>query len=519
MTLVLCLTSRAGADGVYYPEKAYPAMPAIPVQRAMVVYKGGIETLIVESTFQTPSHNVGWIIPVPAKPTELDLADRGMLTSVAMSMRPTITHDLSQWIKPLVILLVALVPLMGVLIFSEDRKQGYTRFRWLLYIFILMLICSGAFLPSLGLEMPAGASVQISSSQRLGDYQVSVLHVDNAAALSKWLTDGGLSPLSAAAAPIVNDYVARKWCFLVARIAQDATGPATPCPIAATFAAAAPVFPMKLTALAGTTTRVELLVVADQQAAAKGFHCEVADRFHLRQGEDVGRLGQIADYFAADQTKLNIGNPDAAEWMWDNCWVTKLTADLSPAQMNGDVQIVLVKRAAHRDHLFSASARVDITTIILLLGAMVELGLVAWAFHQRRRPSLRQVNVLGCWAALLIIGAGATYKVLSVTDVITYKHWQSNNEDNMTLAAQNLADKGQLTARIDNEQIDGFLKKLSERRDDDINPYTGKRVCRERTPGNFSSRTIEGRTYFCAYDADGREYRVELPDDKPLPVP
>ncbi|NIA21757.1 MAG: hypothetical protein GWP05_07300 [Anaerolineaceae bacterium] len=43
-----------------------------------------------------------------------------------------------------------------------------------------------------------------------------------------------------------------------------------------------------------------------------------------------------------------------------------------------------------------------------------------------------------------------------------------------------------------------------------VNPFTGRRMKYERSPGNFSSRRIGGKTYLCFYDIDGRETRVEL---------
>jgi len=82
----------------------------------------------------------------------------------------------------------------------------------------------------------------------------------------------------------------------------------------------------------------------------------------------------------------------------------------------------------------------------------------------------------------------------------------------MSLIASGLVDQGQLTASLDSQQIEGYIQKLGQVYGD-TNLYTGKRVCQERTPGNFSSRTIDGKKYFCTYDVDGKEYRVELPKD------
>jgi len=107
-----------------------------------------------------------------------------------------------------------------------------------------------------------------------------------------------------------------------------------------------------------------------------------------------------------------------------------------------------------------------------------------------------------------------------VIDVVAYKQWPVFlGAYDLLWSAHHLIDEGQLTARLDQGQIEGYLNCLKERsRGEGMNPFTGKRVCRERTPGNFSSRIIEGKTYFCVYDVDGCESRVELPDDKPGPA-
>ena len=59
------------ADGVYMPE-VRKKIPDIPVQRAVVKYLNGVETLIVESTFDGEGNNFGWIIPLPNIPHRIE---------------------------------------------------------------------------------------------------------------------------------------------------------------------------------------------------------------------------------------------------------------------------------------------------------------------------------------------------------------------------------------------------------------------------------------------------------------
>jgi hypothetical protein len=46
--VVLAAAATARADGGYVPAVEYPAPPGIPTQRAMILFRGGVETLVVE---------------------------------------------------------------------------------------------------------------------------------------------------------------------------------------------------------------------------------------------------------------------------------------------------------------------------------------------------------------------------------------------------------------------------------------------------------------------------------------
>ena len=113
---VLMLGAAAAGDGKYWPEPAYPATPKIPLQRAIIVHKDGIETLIVESAFESESPNVGWVLPLPAEPTKLAVADPGMCRSLSMCLRPRILHDLHDYRSLPLWAAAMLVPLVIVFV-------------------------------------------------------------------------------------------------------------------------------------------------------------------------------------------------------------------------------------------------------------------------------------------------------------------------------------------------------------------------------------------------------------------
>ena len=95
LVIILALVSRAPRTGVH-SEQAFPVLPAIPVQRAMIIYRQGLETLMVESAFQSRSKDVAWILPLPAADT-LELTEAGAIGSTASSLRPTSSTTFMDW--------------------------------------------------------------------------------------------------------------------------------------------------------------------------------------------------------------------------------------------------------------------------------------------------------------------------------------------------------------------------------------------------------------------------------------
>lgn len=402
--------SAARANGCYMPEQAYPAMPTIPVQRAIIVHRDGQETLIVESGVQSPSPTVGWILPLPAHPTRIEKADPGMLVSASIALRPELMHDLGKpWAAAPYLLVLLAPPLLVTLLIKDPLKRRAARMRAIGFSLVLAMGMA-TILPMLShasvspSSQPAG--INVLSAQRVGDYDVTILKARSADDLSLWLTDRKLMALSPAGQSIADSYIAGNWCFAVAQLHLDGDKLAMPHPLSVTFPAAAPIFPMQLTALAQTTTRVELVVVASQQAQAPGFHLACCDRFTLRYGD-----------WDASKTGLTIGHPAVAKLLWDDCIVSKLTADLRPAQMTTDVNIGLAPFSPYRDTAWTSRGRDELVRSILSYGALVMAIALAIAFRGRRWPSRSSARLLGILTLALLLTCGGVYVLLPVVPV------------------------------------------------------------------------------------------------------
>ena len=90
----LCACGDARADGIMIPQVVVPDLPDMPSQRAIIKYRDGVETLIVESAFKGAGKEMAWILPLPSKPTEIAKAGTGLFTMLEMNLLPTLKDDL-----------------------------------------------------------------------------------------------------------------------------------------------------------------------------------------------------------------------------------------------------------------------------------------------------------------------------------------------------------------------------------------------------------------------------------------
>ena len=174
--VLLGTAARARGNGKMYPLARLPVAPKIPTQRALVVWRDGVETLVVESAAETASPEVGWVLPLPSEPTTLEVADAGMLTSMTACQRPEIVGPRPWiWQVPCLLCLLVLPATLATISIPDAVQRRKTRTRvFVLCLCLCTLLAFAWFMPTLGhspvdmLPDDSGVpGVSISSTQRV----------------------------------------------------------------------------------------------------------------------------------------------------------------------------------------------------------------------------------------------------------------------------------------------------------------------------------------------------------------
>ena len=305
------------ADGVFYWTESIP--PEIPYQRALLIFDGSYETLIVQSKYRMSSaatDEFGWVVPVPSVP-ELASVDSGMADALFYELgdesQPSVTR-VSDAVWGLVgVTGVFIAPAAGILLlllvvasFFTPSLELIRRRRKLFAIMSVLLLFIAAisiFAVALFVYNPyarpmydsGGYAVDVIREEQVGIYNVQVLKAGDAGELLGWLSENGFQ-FDEEDRRVFDDYLRRGWCFVVARVdpRRGAGGRSTDeglvAPLILRFPTVAPVYPLALTATAGSDTQVLLYVLGENKWQNDGrLELEYAGNVHLSLLEAVCR--------------------------------------------------------------------------------------------------------------------------------------------------------------------------------------------------------------------------------------
>lgn len=381
--LALFGASSALADGKFFRPQNVVDEPGIRAQRAVIAWKDGVQTLIVQSDVvvgENAAQDYGWILPLPAEPTSIEACEPSTLKLVSAAFGPWIAPEPSAFvIISLFVLLITLLACEGQLRKGRKRTAAGAAGRILLFSALSLLFFMLILMPSLSRAGDAAISdgVAITQSVRAGVYDVQILKGETGKAVVDWLTANGFAT-PAAARGVIDQYVADDWRFLAARVSPEAAGTLTHHPLKVTFPTANAVYPLRLTGSDGAPINLDLFVIGDQFATADGMRCWAAARFDAlaKSRYDLGRFGdyacEIPPVFESDSGK-QFGVPDVTGLMWPSCAMTRLHGRLSAVDMRTDMRLGWRAEAGRLRPVHSTTAASGLTigvtalTLTLLL--------------------------------------------------------------------------------------------------------------------------------------------------------
>lgn len=203
-----------------------------PSQKALLVYRGGVEDLILQVRYAGATPDFAWIVPTPSRP-RIGTCRRDLFHALSLFTRHT-------------------APARG----------------------------GGGMGDAFG-----GAGVQVLERRQVGYYDVSILDANDPRALLQWLNGNGyvVSPRTTG---VFEDYIRRGWVFTALRIDLERAGEGDPKrvqallaegdlqPLRLTFRAPAPVYPLKISSLNGGVTELLLFLMTEAPVQAPPGYTE-----------------------------------------------------------------------------------------------------------------------------------------------------------------------------------------------------------------------------------------------------
>jgi hypothetical protein len=518
--LILALGGSARADGCYIPEKAIQKLPEIPAQRALLSFRDGRETLIVESALEGQGKRFGWVIPVPAKPDSIEAATPGTMRSLAMGIQPEIIHDVRRAAVTVtsICILALLVAVIACWCRRAERPALWTSLGTALLLLLLIAVAAPSLLAARrsALGLPEGAMVL--ERTRVGSYEVAVLAADDAEALYAWLKAEDLA-IPGILRPAVDDYAKRGWRFVTAKLATDGSGQAVPHPLRISFKTERAVYPMKLTGLSGRALDLELYVVGDKAAAVPAMKRVFCDQFadgyspleHALMYAGKGRPVQ-GDCFRGDGSRLNLGHPGFAPALWKGCWVSKLAASIAPGQMGEDYYVSWSEPSFERQKFYSRQGAGLVGSVagVILFTLIAGAALIAWAF--RKVGSLGLLGIVAAAALAAALLAWGVKSALPQVEASTYGGKGTSAAGRLYLWEEVLRDAQ--SKRRPGETVRQALDRLLAEHQP-ANLFTGEPARHEDSPGNYTVAEKDGRLTITMYDLGGTPVTVELEERKP----
>ena len=263
---------QVGADpcGMVPPihvDRNDPGIARVGAQRTYVMFKDGVETMVLRPGFEGSVDEFGMLIPFPTPPAIRKIDDDTFAQIEAAVDPPELTVRIEKMRRPLA---------------RSSKGMG-------------MVASAEPEMSEEGLEFD---EVRVLNQEAVGMYQVAVLEAGSPKALSKWMSENGFR-YPEGMDEVVKDYVDIRWCFLAVKAKVGSAGAVEPKPgmrnanpdlpagasfdghvqgMGFRFKTPEPVVPMRLSVFNGADPRNVVYLLAEKGMALKGAPKELVVR-------------------------------------------------------------------------------------------------------------------------------------------------------------------------------------------------------------------------------------------------
>lgn len=261
--LLPLLAAIALGDGMMLKIGTRPGVPDLPYQRAVVSYRDGVQTLIVDSRLggDEKGDHV-WVLPLPAAPTKIEVVDPMYLDQMFRAGAPIIERPPKYFLPAEGVFIVLLI--VSVIHLACVRDPELWR-RIATYLLLLVAV----YFPFVWLMPVYARSGTKGFGVSIGAYDVVSLDPKEPGDPLAWLREQG-AKVPDDARSVIEDYRRQGWAILVMKFVRR-TGKEQPHPLRFVFPARGPVYPMRLTGTATERLVLDLIVIGHQRATVEGM--------------------------------------------------------------------------------------------------------------------------------------------------------------------------------------------------------------------------------------------------------
>jgi len=492
-------SATLSGDGMKIPAEGVRAYPDIPFQEAFIAHRDGVETLIIQSSIDGEGESFGWVVPVPAAPTNFEAVSPGVFDVLGQAVAPKIEVSADAW--PLWLAGGVLFVIGMSLLLGEKSLLN------VLVFIILILLVTAMTIPAFTKVRSAGKSVAvgvtIENQMVVGNYDVVVLSGESAAPLNAWLQENGFQSLPAEADEIVDEYLGKGWRFVATRLRRGGSdgNVLSPHPLRMDFPAKQPVYPMRLTALnAGPEgMRLELFIAAGgTPVAPQSMTIEESSRLQMSE-RSVSLANQVVPVFETSRGQT-LAMDHLMPLLWDDAQLSRLSGRFFKRDMMEDILLDIGERETRRARYYSQRAANQWGSGLGSLNGGAVFLLIIWGAKREKKHGKLATFIVSAVAAggavlAVMIIVGAILPVVKTNYQPPLKLWANDLRMGLSIAQQYVIEQPA-------ERLTDYLQA----------GYWGEPPIEEASPGDYVLLDDEGETVIRFFDYDGAPIDIRASD-------